>query len=128
MIELKPIGKVHTEAAEIPNSWTVSEVEGELVIEKEFIQGIRDIRPGERIVVIFHFHRSRPFTPEDLTQHPRGDPARPKKGVFSICSPFRPNAVGMSVLTVTAVRKNIISVKGLDMIDGTPILDIKPLR
>jgi tRNA-Thr(GGU) m(6)t(6)A37 methyltransferase TsaA len=128
MIELKPIGVVHTEAAEVPNSWSVSEVEGELVIEREYIRGMRDIRPGERIVVIFHFHRSRPFTPEDLTQHPRGDPSRPEKGVFSICSPFRPNPIGMSVLTVTAVRENIISVKGLDMIDSTPILDIKPQR
>ena len=118
---------MHTEAAEVPNSWTVSEVEGELVIDKKYLQGIRDIQPGEKIVVIFNFHRSRPFTPEDLTQHPRGNPARPEKGVFSICSPFRPNPIGMSVLTVTAVRKNIISVKGLDMIDGTPILDIKPL-
>jgi tRNA (Thr-GGU) A37 N-methylase len=48
--------------------------------------------------------------------------------VFSICSPHRPNPIGMSVLTVTAVKENIISVKGLDMIDGTPILDIKPYR
>jgi len=119
---------VHTQAFEIPNSWTASEVEGELVIEKEYVRGMKDIRPGEKIVVIFHFHRSRPFTREDLAQHPGGDPSRPKKGVFSICSPFRPNPIGMSVLTVTAVRENIISVKGLDMIDGTPILDIKPRR
>ncbi len=128
MIKLKPIGTVHTEVTEVPNSWTVSDVEGELVIDKRYIQGMRDIRPGERIVVIFHFHRSRSFTLGDLTQHPRGDPVRPKKGVFSICSPFRPNPIGMSVLAVTAVRENIISVKGLDMIDSTPILDIKPLR
>lgn len=127
MIKFKPIGTVRTQAAQVPNSWTISDVEGELVIDREYIQGIRDIQPGEKIVVIFNFHRSRPFTPEDLTQHPRGDPARLKKGVFSICSPVRPNPIGMSVLTVTAVRENIISVKGLDMIDGTPILDIKPL-
>lgn len=128
MIELEPIGRVHTESTDIPRSWTVSDVEGELIIDKRYIRGIKDIPPGEKIVVIFSFHQSRPFTPEDLAQHPRGDPARPKKGVFSICSPFRPNPIGMSVLTVTAVRENIISVKGLDMIDGTPILDIKPFR
>jgi tRNA-Thr(GGU) m(6)t(6)A37 methyltransferase TsaA len=128
MIEMEPIGKVHTQATDIPRSWTVSEVEGELVIDKKYIQGIKDIQPGEKIVVIFNFHRSRPFNPEDLAQHPRGDPERPKKGVFSICSPYRPNPIGMTVLTVTAVKENIISVKGLDMIDGTPILDIKPYR
>ena len=128
MIEMEPIGKVHTQATDIPRSWTVSEVEGELIIDKKYMQGIKDIHPGEKIVVIFNFHRSRPFNPEDLAQHPRGDHERQKKGVFSICSPHRPNPIGMSVLTVTAVKENIISVKGLDMIDGTPILDIKPYR
>lgn len=128
MIELEPIGTVRTEALEVPNSWTISDVEGELVIAKKYTQGIKDIHPGEKIVVIFNFHRSRPFSPGDLVQHPRGDWSRPKKGVFSICSPYRPNPIGLSVLTVTAVRGNIIAVKGLDMIDGTPILDIKPFR
>jgi tRNA (Thr-GGU) A37 N-methylase len=47
-------------------------------------------------------------------------------GVFSICSPIRPNSVGMSVLEVLGIERNRISVKGLDMEDGTPILDIKP--
>ncbi|MBW2264747.1 MAG: SAM-dependent methyltransferase, partial [Deltaproteobacteria bacterium] len=47
-------------------------------------------------------------------------------GVFSICSPFRPNPIGMSVLKVVEVSGNTIFVRGLDMIDGTPILDIKP--
>jgi tRNA-Thr(GGU) m(6)t(6)A37 methyltransferase TsaA len=128
MIELEPIGTVRTETSAVPNSWTISDVKGELVIDKKYIQGIKDIHPGEKIVVIFNFHRSRPFSPEDLAQHPQGDRSRPKKGVFSICSPYRPNPIGMSVLTVTAVRGNIIAVKGLDMIDGTPILDIKPFR
>jgi len=128
MNEIKPIGWVRTEATQLPRSWTDSDVEGELVIEKKYILGLKDIQPGEKIVVIFQFHQSRPFFPEDLAQHPRGDLARPKKGVFSICSPYRPNPIGMSVLTVTAVKENVIAVKGLDMIDGTPILDIKPYR
>ena len=127
MIDFTPIGTVHTKALKVPHSWTVSDVQGELVIDKAYVRGIRDIQPGEKIVVIFAFHRSPPFTPGDLTQHPRGEPARPEKGVFSICSPIRPNPIGMSVLIVTAVKDNIINVKGLDMIDGTPILDIKPL-
>ena len=49
-----------------------------------------------------------------------------KMGVFSICSPIRPNPIGMSVLEVLRIDDNIIQVKGLDMLDGTPILDIKP--
>ena len=47
-------------------------------------------------------------------------------GIFSICSPVRPNAIGMSVLEVTGVEGNVLQVRGLDMRDGTPILDIKP--
>jgi len=128
MIELEPIGRVRTDAAEVPRSWTISEVKGELVIDQKYLEGIKSIHPGEKIVVIFHFHQSMPFTSTDLTQHPRGDLDRPKKGVFSLCSPFRPNPIGMSVLTVTAVKDNVIAVKSLDMIDGTPILDIKPYR
>jgi tRNA-Thr(GGU) m(6)t(6)A37 methyltransferase TsaA len=128
MIELEPIGRVRTQATDIPRSWTDSDVEGELVIDRKYLLGIKDIHTGDKIVVIFSFHQSRPFSMEDLAQHPRGDPERPKKGVFSICSPYRPNPIGMSVLTVMAVRENIISVKGLDMRDGTPILDLKPYR
>jgi tRNA (Thr-GGU) A37 N-methylase len=47
-------------------------------------------------------------------------------GVFSICSPYRPNPIGLSVLEVVAVEKNILTVKNADMLDGTPIFDIKP--
>ncbi|MBN2686944.1 MAG: SAM-dependent methyltransferase [Deltaproteobacteria bacterium] len=54
--------------------------------------------------------------------------SRKRRGVFDISSPVRPNPVGMSILTVTGINETIISVKGLDMIDGTPILDIKPFR
>jgi len=125
-ITMKPIGTVHTDALSVPNHWTVSNVEGTLIIDEFYREGLRGIEPGDRIVVIFHFHKSRPFTPQDLTQHPRGDVTREKRGVFDICSPVRPNPIGMSVLTVTGINEAIISVKGLDMLDGTVILDIKP--
>ncbi|MGD8980521.1 MAG: TrmO family methyltransferase [Desulfobacterales bacterium] len=75
-------------------------------------------------MVIFHFHKSPVFTSDLLVQKP---PHRNEKlGVFSICSPNRPNPVGMSVLDVLQVENHIIYVQGLDMIDGTPILDLKP--
>ena len=123
-ITMEPIGTVETEATEIPRHWSVSAVEGTLIIDARYREGLRDIRSGQRIVVLFHFHQSPPFTAGMLVQQPphRDEP----RGVFSICSPRRPNPLGMSVLEVLAVDGGRIRVRGLDMRPGTPILDIKP--
>jgi tRNA-Thr(GGU) m(6)t(6)A37 methyltransferase TsaA len=123
-IELRPIGFVRTDAEELPRHWSVSEVEGTLVIDEGYSEGLRDIEPGQRIVVIFHFHRSPRFSPEFLRQT-SGQDGR-EAGVFSLCSPIRPNPVGMSVWEVLAVRGANVDVRRLDALDGTPILDIKP--
>jgi tRNA (adenine37-N6)-methyltransferase len=123
-IELRPIGFVRTHAEELPRHWSVSEVEGTLVIDEEYSEGLRDVRAGQRIVVIFHFHRSPGFSPEYLRQT-SGQDGR-EAGVFSLCSPLRPNPVGMSVLEVLGVRGSNVDVRRLDALDGTPILDIKP--
>ena len=123
-IVLEPIGLVRTSAKDIPRHWVFSDVEGTLVINEEYLKGLKDIRNGQRIVVIFHFDRSPKFNQSYLTQIP---PHRNEKmGVFSICSPIRPNPIGMSVLEVLRIEDNTIQVKGLDILDGTPILDIKP--
>jgi tRNA-Thr(GGU) m(6)t(6)A37 methyltransferase TsaA len=123
-VTLKPIGFVETEETSMPRHCSVSTVEGSLVIDPQFQEGLRDIQPGQHLVVLFHFDQSPPFTPDHLLQKP---PHRDKKlGVFSICSPVRPNPLGLSVLEVIEVRGNIIQVKGLDMRNGTPILDLKP--
>lgn len=123
-IELKPIGLARTDAQEIPRHWSVSDVEGTLVIEDEYLAGLTDIEPGQRIAVIFNFHESPEFTPKFFRQTP---PHRERAlGVFSICSPIRPNPIGMSVLEVLGVDGAKVHVRGLDMLDGTPILDIKP--
>ena len=123
-IELRPIGFVRTDAEVLPRHWSVSEVEGTLVIDEEYSEGLRDVRPGQRIVVIFHFHRSPGFSPEFLRQTSGRDGR--EAGVFSLCSPIRPNPVGMSVLEVLGVRGASVDVRRLDALDGTPILDIKP--
>lgn len=125
MINFKPIGYVRVLADKVPRHWSVSDLEGELVIDPIYAKGLEDIKPGDRIVVIFHFHKSSPFDPE---QHLKQKPPHRGEwlGVFSICSPIRPNPIGLSVVDVIAVDKNILKVKRLDMFDGTPILDIKP--
>ena len=123
-ITMEPIGFVHTEADIVPRHWTVSDTKGTLVINEKYQKGLKDIKAGQRIVVIFHFHKSPPFKPELLIQNPRH--RSEEVGVFSICSPKRPNPVGMSVVDVIGVDGNIIYVRGLDMFEGTPILDLKP--
>ncbi len=121
---MKPIGYVQTDAKEVPRHWTMSDVEGKLIINEEYLEGMKDIKTGDQIVVIFHFHKSPQYNPSFLRQNP---PHKGKEyGVFSICSPMRPNPIGLSVVEVLDVEHNIIHVKNLDMLDGTPILDIKP--
>jgi tRNA-Thr(GGU) m(6)t(6)A37 methyltransferase TsaA len=123
-IEMNPIGFVSTEAKEIPRSWTVSDVEGRLVIDETYLEGLKDIKPGQRIYVIFHFHKSPKFNEQFMRIKP---PIRDKKmGVFNTHSPIRPNPIGMSLLDVLDIEGTVIHVKGLDMMDKTPILDIKP--
>ena len=123
-IEMEPIGFVSTDAETIPRSWSASDVKGTLVIDESYLEGLSDIKPGQRIYVIFHFHKSPNFTSQFMRIRP---PVRDEQvGVFSTHSPIRPNPVGLSLLEVLGIDGNVIQVKGLDMLDGTPILDIKP--
>ena len=123
-VEFRPIGYVRTEAREVPRHWSVSDVEGTLIIDDEYSEGLRDIRPGQKIVVIFNFDRSPPFFSEFLLQ--RSGESGQEMGVFSICYPVRPNPIGMSILEVLGVKGSSVAVRRLDALDGTPILDIKP--
>jgi tRNA-Thr(GGU) m(6)t(6)A37 methyltransferase TsaA len=123
-IEFEPIGFVKTAVEKVPRHWTVSEAEGTIVVNEEYGRGLKDVRAGQRIVVLFYFHESPRFTPAFLVQTP---PHRNERlGVFSICSPVRPNPIGMSIVDVLGIEGRVIRIKGLDMRDGTPVLDIKP--
>ena len=123
-IELRPIGFVRTDAKEIPRHWSVSDVEGTLDIDEEYLEGLKDVQSGHLIVVIFNFHRSPAFSSRFLRQTPPHSGT--EVGVFSTCSPIRPNPIGMSILEVLDVEGATVVAKGLDMLDGTPIFDIKP--
>ena len=123
-VSMTPIGHVRTEALNVPRHWSISDVEGSLVVNKELEAGLEGIEVSAKIVVLFHFHKSPAFTSGLIKQTPphRDSP----QGVFSICSPRRPNPIGLSVLDVLGIQGNAVKVRGLDMFDGTPILDIKP--
>jgi len=123
-VEMQAIGTIHTKQKNIPRHWTISDVEGTLVIDESYLDGLKDIQAGERIVVLFYFHKSPDFATDLLCQTPPH--GQQPKGVFSICSPRRPNPIGMSIVQVIDVRDNVLQVRGLDMMDGTPVLDIKP--
>ena len=123
-ITFEPIGFVRTDETDLPWHWSCSDVRGSLIIDSRFHGGFRDLRPGQRIDVLFHFHLSPEFNESYLSQTPphREGPL----GVFSTCSPIRPNPLGLSVLKIIRIMEQEIHVEGLDMYDGTPILDIKP--
>jgi len=106
-IVFEPIGYVRTDVDPVPRHWTLSNAEGVLRIDEKYREGLKDIQPGQHIVVIFHFHRSPKFTSLFLTQQPPHH--EEKLGVFSICSPYRPNPIGMSVVEVLSVEGGVNS-------------------
>jgi tRNA-Thr(GGU) m(6)t(6)A37 methyltransferase TsaA len=124
-IEMRPIGYVSHDAKDIPRNWKVSDLEGDLIIDEIYRDGMKDLAAGQKIYTFFHFHKSPPFSEKFMRIKP---PIYDRKvGVFFTHSPFRPNPIGMSVLEVIGVKGTTIRVKGIDMMNGTPILDIKPV-
>jgi len=97
--------------------------ESRIVLDPTLTEGLTSLEPGQRIMVVFYFHRSQNF---DLLQHPRGDKSSPRRGVFALRSPRRPNPIGVTVVDLVAIEGNVLRVRGLDAIDGTPVLDLKP--
>ena len=124
-MEVWPIGFVESEADKSTPLDAWPSLESRIVLEAAMTQGLEGLEPGEEILVLFWFDRSQGF---DLRQHPKGDTARPKRGVFTLRSPHRPNPIGVSQVQVLAVEGNVLHVRGLDAYDGTPILDIKPVK
>jgi tRNA (adenine37-N6)-methyltransferase len=124
-IRYTPIGVMHcgvTDPAVAPRFHSISDVRGTIEIYEPYLEGLDCIDEYERIVVLFHFHLSKGF---ELRQT---SPAGRVKGVFSLCSPMRPNPIGMSVLGLERVELPLLHVANVDLVDGTPILDIKPYK
>ena len=91
-IKLQAIGWIRHDADDVPRHWSVSELEGDLEIRPDFAAGLADIAVGQKIIVIFAFDQSPPFSEDLLKQETRH--SKEIKGVFSICSPKRPNPMG----------------------------------
>jgi L-fuculose-phosphate aldolase len=122
---LQFIGVLHgdiTSREDAPKNFDESERVGTLEIYPAYQEGLDGIVPGQTIVVLFWLHQA---NREILKVYPRGDRSKGLHGVFATRSPVRPNPIAISELKVLGIHGNQIEVSGLDILDGTPILDIK---
>jgi len=122
-ITLKPIGIVRSEIKE-PTHQKQPELVSEIIIDKALMKALDDLDEFSHIIVLWWIHKTR--RPAPLKVRPRGNPENKLMGVFATRSPDRPNPIGKSTVRLLGRRGNILKVKGLDAIDGTPVLDIKP--
>jgi tRNA-Thr(GGU) m(6)t(6)A37 methyltransferase TsaA len=122
-IVFRPIGHVENEIDERAMPDVISAVESRIVLDPQYVEGLKGLAAQERVMVVFHFDRSEGY---ELQQHPRGDTSRPPRGVFALCSPNRPNGIGVTVVDLLEISGNVLHVTGLDAINGTPVLDLKP--
>ncbi|MFN2108773.1 MAG: tRNA (N6-threonylcarbamoyladenosine(37)-N6)-methyltransferase TrmO [Anaerolineae bacterium] len=122
-IVYRAIGHVENEFDRPVSPSEIRAVESRIVIDPSLVEGLQGLEAGRRVLVVFYFHRSQGF---DLLQHPRGDRSRPRRGVFALRSPRRPNPIGVTGVDLVAVEGNVLRVRGLDAINGTPVLDLKP--
>jgi len=123
-LELKPIGIIHSpyrDREQAPRQGSRREEICQVEVFKEFEEGLKDIEGFSHIILIYWFHKSAGYhllvtTPWDTKPH----------GLFTTRSPNRPNPLGLCVVELVAREKNLLKVRGLDAIDGSPLLDIKP--
>jgi tRNA-Thr(GGU) m(6)t(6)A37 methyltransferase TsaA len=125
--EVKVIGRVEsplTDLASAPRQADKGAPEAWLVFEPVVLEGLRSLRPGDEVIVLTWLDRARRNV---LSVHPRGDTSRPQEGVFSTRSPHRPNPIGLHRAEITAIDGRRVRVRHLEALDGTPILDVKPV-
>jgi tRNA-Thr(GGU) m(6)t(6)A37 methyltransferase TsaA len=125
--QLRPIGYVQSSLrtrAQAPLQGAEGAPEATLQFAPELVVGITDLRPGQELLVLTWLHLADRTT---VRVHPRGNPLNEEEGVFSTRSPDRPNPIGVHRVTVVAVDGCSIHVQNLEAIDGTPIVDVKPV-
>jgi tRNA-Thr(GGU) m(6)t(6)A37 methyltransferase TsaA len=125
--EVVPIGRVESplvDRSDAPRQGDEGAPEAWLVFEPRFLDGIRDLAEGTDVLVLTWLDRA---DREVLVTRPRDDPHRPELGVFSTRSPDRPNPVGLHRVRILTVDGPRVLVRDLEAIDGTPIVDVKPV-
>jgi tRNA-Thr(GGU) m(6)t(6)A37 methyltransferase TsaA len=126
-LELKRIGHVEsslTDRASAPKQGHEGGPDAWLVFDSEVLEGLRGMRAGDRIIVLTWLDRARR---DVLRVHPRDDVSNPETGVFNTRSADRPNPIGLHEVEVAAVEGHRVRVRGFEALDGTPIVDVKPV-
>lgn len=122
-----PIGKVEsplTDKALAPKQGHEGAPDAWLVFEPAVLEGLQGIRPGDQVVVLTWLDRARR---DVLSVHPRDDVANPMQGVFNTRSADRPNPIGLHRVEIVSIDGRRMRVRNLEALDGTPIVDIKPV-
>jgi tRNA-Thr(GGU) m(6)t(6)A37 methyltransferase TsaA len=124
-ITYKPIGVIHSPFHE-PKGTPIQPpaalgVEGRVVLDPAYVDGLKDLDGFSHLILIYHFHLSKQSS---LQVKPFMDDE--PHGVFAMRGPSRPNALGFSIVRLEAVEGNVLRIKDVDIVDGTPIFDIKP--
>ena len=123
-MEFNPIGVIHSPykaRADAPHQGHSSESISEMELYEDYVEGLQDIDGFSHLLVTYYFHQSQGYslivrTPHDKEPH----------GVFATRSPNRPNPIAICVVELISREGKVLKVKGLDAVDGTPLLDIKP--
>ncbi len=122
---ITPIGTIHTPFDDLegmPIQPTgAATVQGTIVMDKEYEQGLNDLEGFSHIILLYHFHRSKGYK---LMVKPFLDDH--KRGLFSTRAPKRPNPIGLSIVRLMKRDKNKLYIEGIDVLNGTPLIDIKP--
>jgi len=126
-LQLKPVGVIRSvlkERSKAPKQGAEGAPDAWIEVRPGVTQAIDGLAAGDEIIILTWFHRAHR---DVLKVHPRSDPKRRLTGVFATRSPDRPNPIGLHEVTVRKVGKNRLRVGPIEAIDGTPVIDIKPI-
>jgi tRNA-Thr(GGU) m(6)t(6)A37 methyltransferase TsaA len=124
---VQPVGRVESPLVDrerAPRQGDEGAPDAWLVFDPAVQRALGDLQVGEEVILLTWFDRARR---DVLAVHPRSDPARPLTGVFSTRSPDRPNPIGLHRVEILAIDGVRLQVRNLEALDGTPILDVKPV-
>jgi len=126
-INLKQIGTIHSPFCNLENMPVqpkgARDVIATIEIKEEFKEGLKDLDGFNFVYLIYYFHKVKKH---QLLVLPFNEKTNTKRGVFSTRTPMHPNSLGLSVVELLEVKENIVTIKGVDILDGTPLIDIKP--
>ncbi len=124
-MELKAIGYVKNEFEQpLRQDW--GKVISDIVMDHGLTEALDGITDFSHIIVVYWLHKAAGNGEPRYRVHPRGNKEVPEVGLFATRSPHRPNAIGIATVELIAHRDNVLKVRGLDAVSGTPVLDIKP--